>query len=431
MMLCLIWLVLCFCCVRIDALATRRVVSDVDLQQTLAVIRQHWKTLETDDQEARQRALLTQILQQQRREARKVASQRAENSQRALLAYRLALERRERRLQARLEAQRVERQQRALLKTQLHQTAKKKADRQKLTEATQRALLAAQLAFKAKQVTEVARPYDQLQHTLLEHHKDKLIRMACAASPSQKLFPHYVTQVDILSLKGNDETNGTTMLVAILVCDAKQGDCVNVAVPIEFPSASTSTSSASNWIDFMLNQVDRMDQAAYDALEQAERALENNAMVGEPRSSAFSRASSATVRALLEEAPVFRFGGDIPDWWTTGDVELQRECDSLKAILNEDDFRQEILALARRHYQENRGSNGASVSLTDAGVALVGSSGLLLRAQLNDAKATSASSGTIVSVPVRFPDDTVVVVVRQDLQQQVLDLVDSVAATAE
>jgi hypothetical protein len=461
---------------------------------------QQQNTEENDD--TTQRALFTQTLYYQRKDVQRRQAQRKEAGQRKLLKTQLQfqqynIQQQKERNQRKLLQATLQQFQNSKTTTSSITTSSKSSSLpsssvhpQKRKEAQQRALLQAQLTYSSSPkttrqstitTTDVSTPtqlrvsppppsIERIRQGLLsenDNYKDMLIRIACATCPSEAVFPQHVTQVDILSFSTTTPTTDTendtdgettrysTLEVAILVCDPQHNDCVNVAVPItlSFEACTNTsinnsvTSDDSTWWNTIMQQLQQLDQQALQTLQQAEQKLYEKEKAQDPSSylhphSSTTTSTSTQQQALLQEAPVFRFGGDVPDWWTTGDVEIQRECDSLKQILNEQEFRKDICTLVQRQLgvptrpgddegNSNAPQEAVEVVVVDAAVALVGSSGLFLRALVrpsqndtNADKVRNNSNNSMVSVGIPFPQGKVAV--REDLQAAVLDMVEGV-----
>ena len=403
-----------------------------DLQWTIEVIQRHWngKSAETTDRanqedEQQQRALLTTRLEYEQRVRAKTAARRSEQRQRALLRARLDSQARQMKEQATKQSQIAEVKQRALLtqRIQLEKTTRqsKQVDAYNLStreassqldsqreasrkaEAQQRALLQTRLQWKQPKVEEPL-SYDDVISSVLLTNMPSLIRIACAYSESQEIRPSLVETASVVSLSAD------TLEIAMLVCEGE--GCVNVAVPVRLPNSCHGCATQQDLQTCMMGNLQTLDQMAHVRIEQAERVD-----VQHEQWQQLDR-----LHMELQAAP--EFGQDLPSWWTTGDVEIQRECDGLKEILNRDEFMTEIRLLAQQNlvqWPEWMSDDDAPV-VTKAAVALVGSSGLFLRAQIRNNKLRT----TNVPIPVRFPRGKLALV--EALREAVLELVDNVVA---
>jgi hypothetical protein len=244
-----------------------------------------------------------------------------------------------------------------------------------------------------------------------------LKRLAMAFGPGLQLNSNRIASTSVICL------SRTRIEIGALVCDEKDDVCVNVAVPIPFfkPCIAHDGNNGDLLENSILDAIEELDVLATQRIEASERALDNAEQISWEQSLFLElRDDSIT--------PVF------PDWWTEpmgNQWELQDECATLKRLLNEDEFRVERHALVTQQLQQQQQQQQGTV--TQAAVALVGSSGLLLRANLeckeDDAyDSTATTKNRIVDLPMLFLDGTAEARTVVALRTAVLDLVDSVAA---
>lgn len=69
---------------------------------------------------------------------------------------------------------------------------------------------------------------------------------------------------------------------------------------------------------------------------------------------------------------------DFPSWWKT-DAALEEDCTMIKNLMNEDDFNNEILALAQKGIRSFIADGGNDYVIRKARVAAVGPSGICLK----------------------------------------------------
>eukprot|EP00977_Amphora_coffeiformis_P011103 scaffold2656_cov117-Amphora_coffeaeformis.AAC.3 len=424
-----------------------------DLELTMKVIMKNIRRLpskeyyyDDDDaaakQEQHQRALLTTRLEYGQKARAKEAARLAERRQQSLLQARLWLDDWQKQQTVRQQQRVTEAKQRTLLAKRLELETSIARDRKQVTdpleptnllvhtsgvaqrqqeavqeasrlaEARQRALLTTRLQLLQQQQkqTQTSVSWEDIISTVFQNNVPALIRIACAYSESQKIRPQLVETASVLSLTGE------RLEIAMLVCEGES--CVNVVVPVTLPQSCQACGSSQQELRIcMLGNLQTLDQKAHVRIEQAERV--------EVRQEELQQ--MGRLDAELQAAPEFQ--QDLPTWWTTGDVELQRECDRLKAILNEDEFVNEIRLLAQKHLDhlpewmsDSDTKTDNSTMVTRAAVALVGSSGLLLRAQVRDKDRRTAI------VPSAVPFYQGKVALAEALRSAVLELVDSVAS---
>ena len=386
-----------------------------------------------EDLEKTIQVILGNIKKQQQVNASSMRQQEA--AQRALLQAHLTLERQQARqrlaVQAAQKARKVEATQRALLAAQLGMSKQRPSSSTTtststslsttvsvvdptLAEARQRALLIAQLKMKqqntATTLTTTTMPltmdddddafWNKYKATLQADYKDALIRIACARAPSKAVRPHHVQQVSLLSLTAE------RMEIAIVIAEP-DGTCVSVAVPVDWPlpwnNYSAATTNDNDSLQACLvHNVQQLDRSAYDHIAHLERQEDNAQQLQD----------DWHVKRILQQAPAsYNFGGDLPTWWKVGDVEIQRECDALKPILNSDDFCDELRALAVQALpdapQDWIQSRVSCLHVTTAAVALVGAAGLYLRAQVRDQSAGGNQNQlSIIALAIPFFQET-------------------------
>ena len=238
-----------------------------------------------------------------------------------------------------------------------------------------------------------------------------LTRIACAAAPAagHAIKPSTVDSVAVIQLSDHG------MELGVLVCEA--GDCVNIAIPVTFPEMCDQPSLMEECI---LDSVDQLDEKATTDIEQMEIQEDNFEQIQS------DEGLLAELQDVLSIQPIF------PDWWTEpagmGDGrQLQGECDSVKELLNDAEFQPDILNLAKQQVaaelkgkHENNIPSGMVV--THAAVALVGTSGFLLRANLKGKDEGGDATTRIVDLPIPFPSGQSITVAA--LRLSVLNLVD-------
>jgi len=228
----------------------------------------------------------------------------------------------------------------------------------------------------------------------------KRIAAGMAPAAGQALLPiNKIESISIIRL----ET--TEIELAALVCEG--GDCVNIAIPVTFPIPCESNDQ-DTLEECILDNIDQLDQLATAGIQQAEVTEENYEQVQ----------SDERMRAELQDETIRPV---LPDWWTepTGDWQMQDECGNVKDLLNDDEFASEILALAEKHELMP-----SDMKITHAAVAFVGTSGALLRANVEGVDADGDPRTMIVDLPVAFPSGKAITA--NALRLSVLSLVDDI-----
>ena len=237
-----------------------------------------------------------------------------------------------------------------------------------------------------------------------------LARIASAFAPAagQALpHPNKIDSVSVIRLEA------ARMELAALVCEG--GDCVNIAIPVTFPTscaAAVQPPSQQALEDCILDNIDQLDATATAGIAQREQAEDNYEQLQ----------SEERLRTELQDDSIRPV---LPDWWTEplGEWQLQDECASVKQLLNDDEFQADIYNLAQQQVAALT-SIPSGMKVTQAAVALVGTSGALLRAHLRGEEKDDdgATPTRIVDLPVPFPSGQAMTV--QALRLAVLSLVD-------
>jgi len=223
----------------------------------------------------------------------------------------------------------------------------------------------------------------------LSTHMGTLARVAAAFSPSH---------LELQSLKNVQvtEIDETHIELAAIVCDDQ--DCVQVPVPITFPM---TCSDNNNLEECVLENLQILDSQAHRLISNDEwRAQHTEELDHDKRIS----------RALKEEPGYM----DFPVWWTFPTVGLIEECTSIKSLLNEDDFRNELVSIAQQFRPALK-----TTEIAQAAVAAVGPSGMIIRASVKQ-----HDFWEIVDVPISFDG---IASSSDDLRGFVLGLVSSVS----
>ena len=213
----------------------------------------------------------------------------------------------------------------------------------------------------------------------ISHDPDKLgklARLAVAFSPpGQKLNLKDLEHVEVLMVDNQH------IEIAAVMCDDEQ--CVSVLIPVSFPHSCDD----SGFEECVFHEIDELDEVAEIKIskmqdEEQEETTEDLLML--------SMDSSCTY----------------PNWWVkpTGTSDLQDECELVMNLLNEDDFRDDINALAMKELSESLGEYYYEYNVLKTVVAEVGLSGIFLRAS-----ATKDNDGDvmILEIPISFGGDPV------------------------
>jgi len=251
--------------------------------------------------------------------------------------------------------------------------------------------------------------FDDIRAKLsLPTYMGSLKRIATAFAPAvgqAVLHPKQIESVTVLSLEA------TRMELGALVCEG--GDCVNISIPVVFSkSCQDPRQQSAATEESILNTIHELDKQATVEIEQAEIAEDNFEQIQ----------SDERLHVELQDEGV---RPNLPTWWTeaAGDLVMQDECSNVKNLLNDEEFQSEILALAKLQHSQT-GVSKDEAKVTQAAVAFVGTSGVLLRANVQYSDEDGDVQNKIVNLPVPFPSGEAITVSAHRLA--VLDLVDNI-----
>ncbi|CAB9507161.1 expressed unknown protein [Seminavis robusta] len=257
-------------------------------------------------------------------------------------------------------------------------------------------------------------------HSKLEADKALLARLAAANPPTgTSIQLDHLEDVSIL------EVQETSIMLSAVVRNWDQ--CVTVAVPISFPSPCSLGSSFDFSTDeqqelqqqqqeelqeCILNNLQQLDQQAKDVLQQQAELEANYEAI-----QAYKR--QAAQLQSVEEV-------DFPTWWIPPSDAIDVESKSLRSLLNEDDFRKDVLSLAK--YGIRLQIHEDYYLVAQAGIRSISATGLMLGALIRDPEdgdAKSTPSNTIaVDIPIPFQNKAGD---PNQLRDNVLDMVETVA----
>jgi hypothetical protein len=220
-----------------------------------------------------------------------------------------------------------------------------------------------------------------------------LARMVVAFAPKE----HNLKLDDIQAVHVLNVDVSYIELSAVL---CEQYDCLTVAVPVSFPRSchaaagpsSSLTTGLESLEDCVVENVVKLGELAEIKIRDIE--------LGCPRTKVW--------KSLIQNDNIV----DMPFWWVEPTSLLRADCDSMRTLLNEDDFQAELQALAMKTISER---SDEEYQVDQVGVAAVGPAGMFLRAH---------ASGQILELPLGFPSGVAVDV--EGLRGSVLDLVEQV-----
>ena len=170
-----------------------------------------------------------------------------------------------------------------------------------------------------------------------------LARLAVAFSPPERALKlSDIEKVDVLCVSED------RIEIEAVICE--DGGCVSLAVPVSFPEQCSG-----DWLEgCVMRNLDELDFEAESLL----RVMEEEA---------------ANREDDLEDLCSLTTTTEFPSWWVPPecDADLVADCDTIRTLLNKEDFQQDINALAQRRVQ--------GYDVKRALVAAVGPAGLCLK----------------------------------------------------
>lgn len=177
-----------------------------------------------------------------------------------------------------------------------------------------------------------------------------LARLAVAFSPPERsLTLADIEKVEVICVREDH------IEIQAIVCE--DGGCVSLAVPVKFPK---SCQADSEWLEgCVLRNLEELDVQADAAL------LIQQEYESDPQD--------------LDELCELNSKIDYPSWWIPPEcnAEMVADCDTIQRLLNEDEFSQEIGALAQDVL--NGWQGGEVYVVKKAKVAIVGPAGICLK----------------------------------------------------
>ena len=227
-----------------------------------------------------------------------------------------------------------------------------------------------------------------------------LAKVACGFAPDGHGFR--LQDIDSVYVVDVDESH--IELSAVLCEDI---ECVTVAVDVDFPHACAGDDGLELCIIDNMNELDGM---ATHKMRNLDWGHENE--------------KGILAQGLIEKALIQNDQIGYPSWWiqpiSTSLVGMPNECSTIRSLLNEEDFQQEIRALCTKVIGP---STDATVTVEKAGVAVVGPAGMILRGYARHGGMSPEDDGIVLEVPVPFDSEATSV---DELRSLVLKLVEEV-----
>lgn len=242
----------------------------------------------------------------------------------------------------------------------------------------------------------------ELVESLSQNWGTSLARLACAfAPPDHSIHPKDLEAAHVISV------NEEKIEISAVLCEAS--GCVTVAVPVTFPSPC---GGKDNMEACIFENIEVLDDEAHRVIEVREWNDDHAEEL---------EADERLMKTLCEPPAT---SSDFPSWWIFPDSDsgMREECSSVKDLLNEKEFADELSSLATNTVQELYPDDG-NLGVSMAGVSTVGPAGLLVRAQVVILDLPEDADRTLmVDLPVPFGKTCETV---EDLRASVLGAVAS------
>jgi len=219
--------------------------------------------------------------------------------------------------------------------------------------------------------------------TLDDDKTAKLARLAVAFSPPQlKLTMDHLDSVQVVCL---DEHH---IEISAVMCEE---ECVSVLVPLTFPHSCDVNGDMEECV---LENVEELNAVAEVQISEMKNGSEEGNC---DENDDFSL-----------HAPYVPY--NFPDWWVkpsddtlgisfSNSVDLDDECENIARLLNEEEFREDMVSLATQGLFESIGVDGYDYEIQKAIVSWVGPLGVCLRAK---ARKNAKDSSRIIDIPIPF-----------------------------
>lgn len=229
-----------------------------------------------------------------------------------------------------------------------------------------------------------------------------LAKVACGFAPDGHEFR--LQDIETVHVLEVDESH---IELSAVLCENR--GCVTVAVGVDFPHSCAG--SVDDVLELcIIENLNELDGIATNKIRSMEWMEDNE--------------EELLARGRLEKALTQKDNIEYPSWWvqpgSSSISEMPVECETIRSLLNEDDFQQEIRALSTKIIG---GTTDAAFTVGKAGVAIVGPVGLILRAQAKHEGTLSEDDAVVLELPVRFAAQANSV---DELRALVLELVDEV-----
>jgi hypothetical protein len=196
-----------------------------------------------------------------------------------------------------------------------------------------------------------------------------LARLAVVFSPAdRRLELRDIEHARVLSIDEN------TIQIEAVLCE--YDGCVTIAVPVSFPNPCVA--ERGDLTGCVLENINALDEEANCELRKINWEKDHHEEI---------EASKRQLKALQNLENI-----DLPCWWVNPGPELVEECSFLRNLLNEDEFFDEVAALALHSL---RSSMQGGFEVDQASVAAVGPAGLVIRVSYKEGTTTHMVEATV------------------------------------
>lgn len=229
----------------------------------------------------------------------------------------------------------------------------------------------------------------------LNESSSTVTRLACAFAPAgHEIHPNDLASAEIVDLDDHH------ISISAVVCDSDQ--CVTLLVPIDFPNNcgiyNTNTGTGASATDTTISSgndsgstTNLLEECIVDNLEELDETAIRR--IREQEYQQYNKNEIRNDETVWEELSVAKQDDELPSWWidTTHVVlpfatpvnnnnQMVDECNNVRKLLNEQEFRNDIVALATRTCQELYPMD--DFHCTKAAVTRVGPAGIIVKAKI-------------------------------------------------
>lgn len=231
-----------------------------------------------------------------------------------------------------------------------------------------------------------------------------LANLACAQAPPphNQLMPKDCISAELISVNGR----GAEIAVSTLASAGGDGRCVQIMIPVKFGTSSSSTKEEPT-VNYIVKQLKQLESTSLESIAKKEWEKDHADQFTQQEKIIFELKDEAS---LTEEA--------LPDWWTFCELNqgLQEESDSMKDLLNEDDFATDLNVLFQSNYHGE-----SSIQAIKTCVTSIGPSGVYLRSYAERQEETDEKY-FIAELSIPFAEKAPT---RDDLRTSILTMIET------